>query len=169
MRGRRDNLNDVLTVVGRFIFLFLLWWVISEGSRRGLVFGVLAAALVTWFSASFFPGSAYRIRWRALPAFGAFFLVESVAAGVDVAGRLLRPSLPIQPGAITLGTRLPGGAPHWLLANTLSLLPGTLTVSLRGDALVLHGLDLRMDLQASVRKVEVRIARLFDCSLEPPS
>lgn len=157
------------TIVGRFIFLLLVWWIISEGQTRGLAFGALAAALVSWFSVRFFPAGGYAIRWRALPGFGAFFLVASVAAGFDVAARLLRPSLPLQPGEITLATRLPGGAPHWLLANTLSLLPGTLSVSLRGDALVLHGLDLRMDLEASVRKVEARIARLFDCALEPAS
>lgn len=169
MPETRQRLDSVRMAVGRFPLLFLLWWIISEGDTRGLWFGTVAAALVAWFSARFFVDSEHRIRWRALPGFAAFFLVESVAAGVDVAARLLRPSLPIQPGKITLATRLPGGAPHWLLANTLSLLPGTLSVSLRGDALVLHGLDLRMDLEASVRKVETRIARLFGCPLEAPS
>lgn len=166
MSETRQWLNDVTTALGRFLVLFLLWWVISEGDTGGLWFGAVAAVLVAWFSTRFFPGGGYRIRWRALPGFALFFLVESVAAGVDVAARLLRPSLPIQPGEIALTTRLPGGAPHWLLANTLSLLPGTLSVSLRGDVLVLHGLDLRMDIKASVRKVEARIARLFGVALE---
>ncbi len=161
--------DDVSTTLGRFLFLFLLWWVMAEGDLYGLWFGALAAALVTWFFPRFFAGSAYRIRWRALPGFGVFFLAESVVAGFDVAVRLLRPSLPIQPGEITLVTRLPAGAPHWLLANTLSLFPGTLSVSLRGDALVLHGLDLGMDLEASVRKVEARIAPLFGLALEEES
>ncbi len=169
MPETRQRLNDVMTAWGRFLVLFLLWWIISEGDGSGLWFGGIAAALVAWFSVRFFAGDDYRIRWRALPGFAVFFLTRSVAAGTDVALRLLRPALPLQPGEITLTTRLPGGAPHGLLANTLSLLPGTLTVSLRGDTLVLHGLDLRMDLEASVRQVEVRIARLFGCRLESAS
>mgnify|MGYP000686308543 CR=1 FL=1 len=166
MARRRQRLANVMTVPGRFAVLFLLWWILSEGDMQGLAFGAVAAVLVAWFSTRFFPGGDYRIHWLALPGFTVFFLAESVAAGVDVAARLLRPSLPIQPGEITLTTRLPRGAPHWLLANTLSLLPGTLSVSLRGDALVLHGLDLGMDVETSVRRVEERIARLFGCGLE---
>jgi multicomponent Na+:H+ antiporter subunit E len=169
MPDTRQRQDHIVTALGRFLVLFLLWWVISEGDESGLWFGAMAAALVAWFSVRFFPGDDYRIRWRALPGFVVFFLAESVAAGVDVALRLLRPALPIQPGEVTLTTRLPGGAPRGLLANTLSLLPGTLTVSLRGDTLVLHGLDLRTDPEASVRKVEARIASLFGCRLEPGS
>jgi len=169
MRATRQRQDHIITALGRFLVLFALWWILSEGDPRGFWFGAMAAALVAWFGTHVAADSAYRVRWRALPGFAVFFLAQSVTAGVDVALRLLRPSLPIRPGEITLTTRLPGGAPQGLLANTLSLLPGTLTLSLHGDKLVLHGLDLDMDVEASVRQVEGRIARLFGCPLESAS
>jgi multicomponent Na+:H+ antiporter subunit E len=47
-----------------------------------------------------------------------------------------------------------------LLADVISLLPGTLTVDLRGDLVLLHGLDVGPGLAAEVRDLERRVAAL---------
>jgi multicomponent Na+:H+ antiporter subunit E len=141
----------------------VVWWILTEGDRGGLGFGVAVALVVSFYTVRAFAPPRHRIRLHRLPSFGLFFLVRSVLAGVDVARRLLRPTLPISPGRLVMRVTLPGGGPTWLLANTLSLLPGTVTSRLEGDELELHCLDLEGDVAASVRQAEAQVASLFGC------
>ena len=145
----------------RFLAVLLVWWILTDGETSALAFGVGVAVLVTLVSAVLFPRSSYRLVWHRVPGFLWFFSVQSAVAGLDVARRLLAPGLPIAPGLRTLQVHLPQGAPRWLLANILSLLPGTLSVRLQDNQLLLHCLDTGMPLEAQVRQVEGRIAALF--------
>lgn len=153
-------------VVGRFLLLLVLWWVLVEGQAAALVPGVAVAALAVLVSVRAFSTRVYRLRWRAVPSFAVFFIGNSVVAGLDVARRLLVPSLPIAPGTVTVELRIPEGAPRWLLANTLSLLPGTLSVELHEQRLEVHCLDAGADITGAVRDAEQRVAKLFGLSME---
>jgi len=53
-----------------------------------------------------------------------------------------------------------------LLANTQSLLPGTLSVELRGNCLCLHVLDGQAPTEADVRRAEKYIAHMLGLQLE---
>lgn len=145
----------------RTALLLLAWWALTEGDPAGIVFGLIAALLVALLSLRFFPAPGRRPRLLAALAFSGYFMLRSVAAGVDVARRLLAPRLPIKPGYVIYTTSLPAGSPRWLLANTLSLLPGTLSVTLRGRELELHCLDTDMPVGEDVASTELRIARMF--------
>jgi multicomponent Na+:H+ antiporter subunit E len=149
------------TLLKRTLVLLLLWWVLTEGDRAGLAFGAVAALLVALLSLHLFSAATWRARPWGLLRFVGYFIGLSVVAGLDVARRLLAPSLPVNPGYCTLVTSLPAGGPRWLLANTLSLLPGTVTVILDGQQLRLHCLDTAGSVEASVRRTEAAIARLF--------
>ncbi|WP_375057438.1 Na+/H+ antiporter subunit E [Zobellella sp. DQSA1] len=146
----------------RFLALAILWWVLTEGEISALALGVAVALVVALLTSGLFPPSGYRIRLRRLPCFLFFFVTRSTAAGFDVARRLLLPSLPVNPGIRILPLRLPAGGPRWLLANVLSLLPGTLSVQLHERGLELHCLDLDMPVTASMRDAERHVALLFE-------
>jgi multicomponent Na+:H+ antiporter subunit E len=62
--------------------------------------------------------------------------------------------------------RLPAGGSRVALANTISMLPGTLSADLEGDQLVIHALDTRQDLASTVADIEARIATVFGVTLE---
>lgn len=145
----------------RTALLLLAWWALTEGDPAALGFGLAAAPLVALLSLRFFPPAPLRPRPLAALMFSGYFLLRSVVAGVDVARRILSPHLPISPGYITYTTSLPVGSPRWLLANTLSLLPGTLSVTLRGSDLELHCLDTAIPVAEDVARTELRIARIF--------
>ncbi len=151
-------------VLIRAALLLLLWWSLTEGDG-GWWFGLPLTLLVVVISLWLSPPGRYTIRPLQAAGFGVYFIAQSLRAGLDVAGRILHPRLPLQPEIITLRLELPPGAPCWLLMTTLSLLPGTLCVRLQDQQLSLHCLDTRMDVVASVRIVEQRIARVFGLSL----
>jgi multicomponent Na+:H+ antiporter subunit E len=141
--------------------LSLVWWSLTDGDASGLVFGAAAGLLVAWISLVLFPPSLHVIRLRALPGFVLFFLSRSLLAAIDVSRRLLSPSLPVTPGYLRAELSLPEGVPRWLLANTLSLLPGTLSVTLQGDEIELHCLDLTQPVRQDFEYTQVRVAALF--------
>jgi multicomponent Na+:H+ antiporter subunit E len=145
----------------RTALLLLTWWALTEGDPEGTVFGLFAALLVALLSLRFFPAPGHRPRLLAAMVFSGYFMLRSVVAGVDVARRLLSPRLPIKPGYVTYTTSLPAGSPRWLLANTLSLLPGTISVTLQGAELELHCLDTDTAVREDVARTEQRIARMF--------
>lgn len=90
-----------------------------------------------------------------------YFILQSVMSGIDVLRRAFSPRLPINPGMISYETFLPEGAARILFANTISLLPGTLSADLRNEEIVIHALDIDQPVYTNLRKLEVSIARIF--------
>jgi multicomponent Na+:H+ antiporter subunit E len=144
------------------VILTCSWWILAEGDPSSWAIGVPTVGLAVWASHRLLVDSAApALRYEALPGFALFFASRSLLAGVDVARRTLAPSLPIAPRLQVVRTSLPAGLPRVLLVAVLSLMPGSLGVSLDGDAIELHVLDARADVLADVRRTEARIARLF--------
>lgn len=156
-----------VTLVLRALLLWLVWWALTDGDATGLLFGGIVSLLVSSLSLVLFPPSPHIIRVHALPGFALFFLSHSLLAAVDVSRRLLSPSLPVTPGYLRAPLSLPEGVPRWLLANTLSLLPGTLSVTLDGDEIELHCLDLTQPVRQEVEQTQRCVARLFGLTLNP--
>lgn len=149
----------------RLFLLAGLWLVLTNGSPGAWGFGLAVVVLVWLMSRRLFPPGEYHLQPLQLPLFLGWFLGRSLVAGWDVSRRLLAPTLVIAPGERTVPLTLPQGSPQWLLANLLSLMPGTLSVEIQGQALLLHCLDTRQDVHADVAAAERRVARLF--GLEP--
>lgn len=67
-----------------------------------------------------------------------FFLKELVKSNLSLAAIVLSPDLPIKPGIVKVRTRLKSRMGRLLLANSITLTPGTLTVELEGEWLYIH-------------------------------
>lgn len=83
-----------------------------------------------------------------LPATGGYLLAvlwELVRANADVAARVLAPSLPMDPEVILIPLRVEGDAAITLLANSITLTPGTITLDYAEEvnALYVHVVDGR--------------------------
>lgn len=163
MQQTRDKTTrfPVRDVLLRTTLMLFLWWVLSEGDLAGLAFGILMVVLVTTVSLWLFPPTGWYLRWWRLPGFLCWFVGRSLLAGLDVAGRLLQPRLRLHPGVVTLPLMLSAGPPCWWLANSLSLLPGTLSVELREQSIEVHSLDTRLDVPRAVADAQRRVADLY--------
>jgi len=119
-------------------------WLLLTGSfdTQELIAGAVVAVLVTAiFGARFTIFTGFRFSWRAplyILAYLAHFVVALVRANFDLAARVLAPSLPIRPAMVEVRTRLKSPLGRMLLANTITLTPGTLTVDVIGDCLLVH-------------------------------
>ena len=83
------------------------------------------------------------------------FLVALVRANLDVARRVLSPSLPIRPGVVEVKTRLTSNLGRLVLANSITLTPGTLSVDVQGDTILVHWIDCPpgVDIDAATRAI----------------
>jgi len=69
-----------------------------------------------------------------------FLFIEIVKANFVVAFIVLNPKMPISPGLIVLKVTLKKDLPRVFYANSITLTPGTITVDLEGDRLLVHGM-----------------------------
>ncbi|MGF1644173.1 MAG: Na+/H+ antiporter subunit E [Thiotrichales bacterium] len=165
-----NPLNMSRELLGRILLLTtlfsLLWWILVEGDGRAWGVGVVTVVAAVVVSLRAWPAPRGRLSVMGLVAFLGFFLLHSVRGGVTVAALALRPRMRIRPEFREFRPRLPPGAARVVLADTLSLLPGTVSVGLNGDCLRLHVLDRDLVDEVALRAVEVRIARVFGLELD---
>jgi multicomponent Na+:H+ antiporter subunit E len=164
----RVSLAAVRAVLWRGALFALLWWALTDGRPGSWTVGGVSIVLATAMSLFLLPPVPTHVSRIGLLRFLLFFFSQSLRSSVQVAGYALRPRLALRPGVHEVALRLPEGIGRVLLANTMSLLPGTLSVELQGERLCLHVLDERAPTEAEVRTAETRLAHMLGLELRTP-
>lgn len=73
------------------------------------------------------------------------FLLELVKSNFDVALRVISPGLPINPGIVEVKTKLKSKLGRMILANSITLTPGTLTVEMQDERFFIHWIDVKSE------------------------
>jgi multicomponent Na+:H+ antiporter subunit E len=129
--------------VALFAMLMLIW-IMLDGSVAidVLLVGAIASAVVTLVYRDGLPivTEARFTREAAVAAveYVGFFLKELVKSNLHIAAVVLTPSLPVRPGIVKVRTRLKSPTARLLLANSITLTPGTLTVEIEGEWFWVH-------------------------------
>ncbi len=141
--------------MGRTVALFLIlagFWLLLSG-RIGLqyfLFLVSTVGLVLWMNperpfaksdpsrdrgiSGFLSGAGYLVRYLG------WLFWNVITANVDVARRILSPRMPIRPQLMVFRTGLQDDVARVLVANSITLTPGTVTIDLDGDSYLVHAL-----------------------------
>jgi multicomponent Na+:H+ antiporter subunit E len=72
--------------------------------------------------------------------YAGWLAVEIVKCNIDVASRILNPGLPIQPQVIRVRSTQKTDLGRVVLANSITLTPGTVSMEIRGDEITVHAL-----------------------------
>ena len=154
------------------IITFLVWiavtWSFDPGS---LIIGAVASFLAAWALRRIELPEVpllvmpQRLFWALLYVPVLFWHV--VKANFDVAYRVLHPALPIRPGIVKARTSLKAPTGRVLLANSITLTPGTLSVDLVDDVLYIHRIhvpesDADGETERSLEGFEKYIRRIFE-------
>ena len=137
-RSPKHAISLLLVLVG----VWLLWSGHYTGRLIGL--GVVSCALVVWLSWRMRiiddEGQPLSIALR-LPLYLVWLAVEVVKANIDVAKRVLHPSMPISPTIARLPApqRTELGKVNY--ANSITLTPGTVSIELDEESILVHGLS----------------------------
>ena len=122
----------------------LVFWILLNGSVAPgtLAVGLAVAAVIAWaFRDTLSVLSGHKLTLPALWAtlrFVGYFLKELVKANLQMAAIVLNPRLPISPAIVGAEVKLTHPVARLLLANAITLTPGTLSVSYRGNTLYVH-------------------------------
>ncbi len=126
------------------VFLALLWWTLSGyASPLLLTFGALSVAGTLWIARRMgtvdHESHPVHMSWR-LTRYWVHLGREIIVSNVDVARAIVSPRLAIAPRFLRVRTRQPSDLGKVVLANSITLTPGTVTIDLRGDELLVHAL-----------------------------
>ncbi|MFP3982103.1 MAG: Na+/H+ antiporter subunit E [Desulfurivibrionaceae bacterium] len=148
-------------VIGSVLSFALVWLVLVGDDPGSWILGGPAVLLAVIVSQALGRGRSGSVSLLGALYFVPYFLVQSTVSGLDVLRRTFALKPNINPGLISYKTSLPEEGPRVFLANTISLMPGTLSVDLRGELIDVHTLDVDKPVHSGIRKLEVRIAHLF--------
>lgn len=152
-----------LAILLQGLLFLMVWVVLTDGDMSSWWIGVPAVLLAMIAGVALIP--PVPLVWHEVIRFIIFFMVRSLMAGADVAWRALNPRMPIAPALIDYPLRISPGLPQVFMANTVSLLPGTLSADLVQSVLKVHVLDKEKDFMAELESVERHVARMFGISL----
>ena len=128
----------------RFIVLASFWWLWSGHTEPLIVgLGLASCVWVTWLARrmdAIDGGEAsYRLGLRPL-LYVPYLLWEIVKSNLHVARVILDPRLPVSPQLVRMPTTQRTDLGRVVLANSITLTPGTLTLDLRDDEVLVHAL-----------------------------
>jgi len=130
-----------------FITLFAVWIMLNNTlDIINLIIGVLVSIFITLIFYS--NTKVYKDIKNTPKAFIytvlyiLIFIKELIKSNLDVAFRVVSPSLPINPGIVKVKTKLKSETGRLILANSITLTPGTLTVDIKDEYIFIHWIDV---------------------------
>jgi multicomponent Na+:H+ antiporter subunit E len=128
--------------ISTFLVLWLVWVLIAGFALLEVLLGGAAALILSLFIARFvsysftLKGAAglFKFIFVYIPV----FLYKLVVANFDIAYRVLSPGLPINPKVVKVPTNLKSDFLKLVLSNSITLTPGTLTLDVEEDGLLIH-------------------------------
>ncbi len=98
--------------------------------------------------------------FRRLPGYWLWLLLEIARANIDVARRILDPRLPIDPRLFEVPTRQRSDLRRVIFANSITLTPGTISIDLRGESILVHALTAEGQAALETGEMDARVAAL---------
>ncbi len=165
-----------------FFVLFITWLVLSgRYDATFVVEGVIVSGVVTFLSRDIFymifqrPDEATEVGIGSLlltalrfVAYVPWLFYQIVKANFQVAYLVFHPRVPVEPHLIQFSTYLKGDIARVLLANSITLTPGTVTVRLDGGRYLVHALAPFSAQGITDGTLQNRIAQIFMEESQPP-
>jgi multicomponent Na+:H+ antiporter subunit E len=169
-------LRKITLIILSFIIWFFLVWpfdpIDGHLDLQSTIVGIVVAVFVGLFLGDKIPrklgfGNVLkRVFWMSV--YIPMFLWYVIVANLDVVYRVVHPDMPIKPGIVKVKTTLKNPAGRTMLANSITLTPGTLTVDITDDDyLYIHWINVKSDdieeaTRHIVEKFEGVLRRIFE-------
>ncbi len=133
-----------------FLFLVLIWLCLtSTFNRQELVSGIfISLVLAVFLNESYLrlglPPLSLK-RFAFLIVYVIVLFKEIIKANFDVAYRIIHPKMPIKPGIVLIKTQLKSDIAKMILANSITLTPGTFTLDILRDKILVHWINVRTE------------------------
>ena len=141
-----------------WVLLFIVWYGFTTSLQiPELITGLIVSFIIVLITAKYFnccgldilmPKKLFYIFKYIIVFTGAL-----LSSNFDMAKRVLSPSLPINPGIVEFETSLQNEFAKMVLANSITLTPGTLTVDMVGNRYFIHWIDVESEDPAEAHRI----------------
>lgn len=155
-----------------FILTFVFWLLLTfDLSLANLIAGGAAALVTSLLFTKYFFHRVIKfiqpVRYFWLLVYLVIFTWECIKANFDVAYRVLHPAMPIKPGIVKVKLDLHSDFAKTMLANSITMTPGTISVDIIDDNLFVHWIyvsseDPEVYSQKIAGKFEKYIKKIFE-------
>ncbi len=133
-----------------FILSMVFWLLLTfEFTIPNIIVGAVASLITSILFTRFFVKNVYKLiqphRYFWFLVYLVVFIWECLKANIDVAYRVLHPAMPIRPGIVKVKTTLKSDMAKMLLANSITMTPGTISVDIIDDCLYIHWIYIRSE------------------------
>ena len=143
MYRKNESKHKMRDRIVLFATLLIFWLMLNSSlALDSLLIGIVVSLAITILfcsGLSFF--TEFRMTPKAFVAGGLYYIYffkELIKANFRLAAIVLSPSLPINPGIVKVRTQLKTRMGRLMLANSITLTPGTLTMELDGEWIYVH-------------------------------
>ena len=148
-------------------FLLFGFWVLLNGQWTAeiAIVGLIVCAALYAFMCAFMgysPRQEWRIARRLPRIIGYFFSLvgEVFKSAFGVMKLIWNPAVVIEPEVTSFRTRLRTDAGKVVLANSITMTPGTITIDVQEDEFLIHCLDTSFDVGTEGFEMEDRVMKL---------
>lgn len=138
-------MNKAVRVIFSTIVLTLFYFIWTRTTNiNNLIVTASLAFVISLIYRDYLRSPILHPKKLAYALFYIFYLFfEIIKANIDVALRVIKPVIPINPGIVKVKTKLKSPIGRLMLTNSITLTPGTLTVDIKDDTLYIHWIDVR--------------------------
>lgn len=137
-------------------FISLMWMFLSESySFQTFLVGYIIGALLLFLLNRFFPGRFYLYPIYKSIVLVAIFTRELILSNISIVKMVYSPNLDFEPGIFELPIEVDKNWEITLLANLITLTPGTLTVAISDDRsrFFIHAMDIE-DKEEAIHEIK---------------
>ena len=126
------------------ILLFILWLILSTNLQSAnILTGFIISFLIALLYTKLFISSKFEM---INPYYFFLYLIvlakNLIISNFQIAKRVLSKDMKIKPAIVSVKTELKSDWKRLLLANSITLTPGTLTLDIKDDTLYIHTIEL---------------------------
>jgi multicomponent Na+:H+ antiporter subunit E len=132
------------------VVTFVLWLALSSKfDWLELICASLVCLIISLFGAHMYSKLGFPSLSIKMVLFFLVYIIvlfwEIIKANLDVAYRIIHPRMPIKPGIVVIKTSLKSDIAKLILANSITLTPGTFTLDIIGDELLIHWINVKTE------------------------
>jgi multicomponent Na+:H+ antiporter subunit E len=167
MKTRTYFISLTLTLVA----VWLLWSGYGLNHPFLLLLGGLSVLLCLWIAKRMGivdeEGTPAQLGIRPFTRFAPWLVVEIIKANVEVTKIVLSPKMPLKRNLIEVGANPKSDIGKVILANSITLTPGTVAVNLQGDRILVHALSFEGAADDLSGEMDRRVCQLEPTGQEP--
>ncbi len=159
-------------VVSTSVVLLGIWLSLTLSTDiQEIALGVVVSLIISIATHGALTGNLLSLlrpkKFLAVAEYVLYFLGQMVKANIDVFFRIFRPVIPIKPGIVKAKLLLKSERAKAIVANSITLTPGTITIDIIADEIFVHWVflpdgDVHAQTQSMVDSFARRLEKIFE-------